>query len=170
VVSALSDLVHGAGAIVDVHLMVARPERRVAEFARAAADLITIHVEATPHPHYALGAISDLGCLAGLALNPGTSADAVTPLAEMVDHVLCMTVNPGWGGQRFITSSWSKLAQLRALLPEAVSLQVDGGVDAGTARECVSHGANVLVAGSAVFGAADPAQAYRALAEVSGAG
>ncbi len=169
VVASLSDLVHAAGGVVDVHLMVARPERRVAEFARAGADLITVHVEATPHPHYALGAIAQAGCLAGLALNPGTGADVVVPLVEVVDHVLCMTVNPGWGGQRFITSTWSKLERLRELLPETVSLQVDGGVDSETAPECVRRGANVLVAGSAVFGAADPAGAYRALAQVTGA-
>jgi ribulose-phosphate 3-epimerase len=93
----------------------------------------------------------------------------VVPVAEAVDHVLCMTVNPGWGGQRFIAAILSKLKRMRALLPAAVSLQVDGGVDARTAPECVRHGANVLVAGSAVFGAPEPADAYRALAAVAGA-
>jgi ribulose-phosphate 3-epimerase len=149
--------------------MIERPERQVGEFARAGADLITVHVEATAHIHYALDAIKAAGCLAGLAINPGTSEQAVAPVTALVDHVLCMTVNPGWGGQRFIEATWLKLNRMREMLPSAVSVQVDGGVDARTAPECVRQGANVLVAGSAVFDASEPADAYRALVAAAGA-
>ena len=127
VVAALSELVHEAGGIVDVQLMIERPERQVGEFARAGADLITVHVEATAHIHYALDAIKAAGCLAGLAINPGTSERAVAPVTALVDHVQCMTVNPGWGGQRFIAATWLKLNRMREILPSAVSVQVDGG-------------------------------------------
>src|SRR5215213_5507841 len=99
IVEALSGQVHGAGGVLDVHLMIERPERHVQAFADAGADAITVHFEATPHANYALHAVHDAGCRAGLALNPGTPASAVIELAEEVDHVLCMTVNPGWGGQ-----------------------------------------------------------------------
>ena len=113
-VTAIADQVHAAGAKIDVHLMIERPERQVEAFAQAGADSITIHAEATPHLHYTLQAIKDAGCLTGLALNPGTPAEAVGELEP--DMVLCMTVNPGWGGQRFLEHSLSKLERLRALI------------------------------------------------------
>src|SRR3954462_10506437 len=99
VVSAIADLVHDRGAVVDVHLMIERPERHVADFAKAGADGITVHIEATPHVHYALQQVREAGCRAGLALNPATPAEAVSAVLGDVDLVLCMTVNPGWGGQ-----------------------------------------------------------------------
>jgi ribulose-phosphate 3-epimerase len=164
VVEALADQVHDAGGYVDVHLMVERPERHVAEFAKAGADGITIHFEATPHSNYALAAVRDAGCRAGLALCPGTPVQAVSELLGELDLVLCMTVNPGWGGQRFLPGSIAKLERLRALIGERPALEVDGGIDAQTAGPCAAAGATVFVAGSAVFGAEDPADAYRVVA------
>jgi ribulose-phosphate 3-epimerase len=154
--------------VVDVHLMIERPAAQVAEFARAGADVITIHQEADPHAHRTLAAIREAGCLAGLALNPGTPAEAAAAVAGDADLLLAMTVNPGWGGQAFIASSPAKVARLRELAPEAL-LEVDGGIDATTAGGVASAGAGLFVAGSAVFGAADPGEAYRAIAAAAGA-
>lgn len=162
VVQALAEPVHAAGAVLDVHLMVDRPERHVRAFADAGADGITCHVEATPHIHYALQHVREAGCRAGVALNPGTPADAVAALAGAADLVLCMTVDPGWGGQPFIEASPAKLRRLADLHPEA-ALEVDGGINADTAARCAQAGATLFVAGSAVFGAEDPAEAVRAL-------
>ncbi|MBB4664662.1 ribulose-phosphate 3-epimerase [Conexibacter arvalis] len=168
VVSALADRVHAAGAILDVHLMIERPERQVAEFAKAGADSITVHAEATPHLNYALAAIRDAGVSAAAAVNPGTPVGALAEVGALLDMALCMSVNPGWGGQPFIAASLDKLARLRGLLP-STAIEVDGGVDAKTAGPCAEHGAGVLVAGSAIFGAKDPAAAYAALAQAAGA-
>ena len=133
IVEALRDLVHERDGVLDVHLMVERPERRVEEFAAAGADSIAVHWEATPHVHYALQAVNRAGCQAGLALNPATPAEVVSGLLDELDHVLCMTVNPGWGGQPYIESSTAKIARLRELLGPGVPIEVDGGIDAGTA-------------------------------------
>jgi ribulose-phosphate 3-epimerase len=160
-VTAIADQVHAAGAKIDVHLMIERPERQVEAFAHAGADSITIHAEATAHLHYTLQAIKDAGCLTGLALNPGTPAEAVGELEP--DMVLCMTVNPGWGGQRFLVHSLSKLERLRGLIGPDAALEVDGGIDAGTAGKCAAAGATVFVAGTAVFGADDPAEALESI-------
>jgi len=165
VVDALAPLVHGAGALLDVHLMVERPERQVADFARAGADNITLHLEATPHAHYALNAVREAGATAGLAINPGTAVDAVAELAGTLDLVLCMTVNPGWGGQRFLAQSPAKVERLRALVGPEPAVEVDGGIDASTIRTCADAGATLFVAGSSVFGAGDPAGAVRRLAD-----
>ena len=167
VVEALAGPVRDAGGYLDVHLMVERPERHVAALAQAGADGITIHVEATPHGNYALAAIREAGCRAGLALCPGTPAEAVRELVDDVDLVLCMTVNPGWGGQTFLPGSPAKLERLRALLRADTALEVDGGIDARTAGACARAGATVFVAGSAVFGAPDPAAALRAIADAT---
>jgi ribulose-phosphate 3-epimerase len=169
IVSALADLVHDAGAIIDVHLMIERPERHVKDFASAGADNITLHVEATPHVNYTLNLIRESGCSAGAALCPATPAAVLEEVAQAdVDLALCMSVNPGWGGQHFIEGSLDKLARMRAALPDHVALEVDGGVHEETAASCVQAGANLLVAGSAVMGASDPAQAYAALAAKAG--
>ena len=167
VVEALAEQVHGAGAVLDVHLMVERPERHVEAFAKAGADGITCHVEATPNIHYALQHVRDAGCRTGVALNPGTPAEAIAAVAADADLVLCMTVNPGWGGQPFIASSPDKLRRLRALVGDDVALQVDGGIGEETAALCAQAGANLFVAGSAVFGARDPGAATRAIASRS---
>src|SRR4051794_13111333 len=169
IVSALAGQVHGAGGVLDVHLMIERPERHVQAFADAGADAMSVHFEATPHVNYALRAVRDAGCRAGLALNPGTPAAAVAELGEELDHILCMTVNPGWGGQSFIEGSIAKLERLRQLLPASCPIEVDGGVDVTTAPRCVDAGATLLVAGSHVFGSRDPADHYRRLAESVGA-
>jgi ribulose-phosphate 3-epimerase len=165
VVSALADQVHDAGGYVDVHLMVERPERHVAEFAAAGADGITLHVEATPHGNYALAAVREAGCRAGLALCPSTPVQAVSEVLDDVDLVLSMTVNPGWGGQEFLPGSVGKLERLRALIGERPALEVDGGIDARNAGPCARAGATVFVAGSAVFGAPDPGSAFRAITD-----
>jgi ribulose-phosphate 3-epimerase len=169
VVSALRELVHERGGVLDVHLMVERPETRIEDFAAAGADSLTLHWEATPHVNYALNAIRDAGPAAGLALNPATPPEVVAGVGDLVDHVLCMTVNPGWGGQPYIASSTAKVARLRELLGPRVPLEVDGGIDARTAGACASAGATLFVAGSSVFGAEDPAAAYREIAVAAGA-
>ena len=166
VVEALAEQIHDAGAIVDVHLMVERPERHIDVFARAGADHITVHAEATPHVHYALQAVRAAGCTAGLALCPATPVGAASEVVGDLDLVLCMTVNPGWGGQEFLPSSLGKLERLRALLGPGVAIEVDGGIDAETAPACARAGANVFVAGSAVFSAPDPAVAWNGIAAV----
>jgi ribulose-phosphate 3-epimerase len=165
VISGLADLVHEAGGLIDVHMMVERPERHIDDIARAGADNITIHVEATPHLHYTLGAIREAGCTAGAAICPATPVNALSEVAvETLDLALCMSVNPGWGGQSFIPNSLHKLARMRAQLPDEVALEVDGGINQSTADACVRAGANLLVTGSGVFGAEDPAAAYAAIA------
>jgi ribulose-phosphate 3-epimerase len=164
VLDAIAGQVHDAGALLDVHLMIQAPERQVTAFAAAGADAITIHAEATPHVHRALSLVREAGCHAGLALNPGTPASHVAAVVDEVDLVLCMSVNPGWGGQRFIPRSTAKIADLRALLPSRVRISVDGGINETTAAACRDAGADLFVAGSAVFGAADPTAAFRRLA------
>jgi ribulose-phosphate 3-epimerase len=170
IVSAIADRVHAAGALIDVHLMIERPERQVEEFARAGADNITIHVEATPHVHYTLSAIRAAGCTAGAAVCPATPGDALAEVAgQTLDMALCMSVNPGWGAQKFIPASLDKLTRMRRALPDHVALEVDGGIHRDTAAGVVKAGANVLVTGSAVFGSDDPAGAYLAIARAAGA-
>src|SRR4051794_22940300 len=168
IVEAIRDQVHAAGGVLDCHLMIERPERQIAEFAKAGADSITVQVEATPNIHYVLKQIREHGCLAGLAINPGTPPEAASQLVDAVDLVLCMTVNPGWGGQSFIERSPAKVRQLRKVLGPGVPIQVDGGIAVDTAPLVKREGASLFVAGSAIFGAGDPAAAYRELAEVVG--
>jgi len=159
VVTALRDL----GMHLEVHLMVERPEReQIAAFAGAGAQTIIVHAEATPAVHYALQAIRDRGALAGLAVNPATPIDV---LGEVdVDLALCMTVNPGWGGQSFIPASIGRIERLRALLGPDTEIEVDGGIDAATAAACARAGATRFVAGTAIFGAPDPAAAFTEIA------
>lgn len=168
IVSAIADQVHSAGGVLDCHLMIADPDRQVGEFARAGADSITFHAEATPHAHRLLSAVREEGCLSGLALNPGTPVSVAEDVAELADVLLCMTVNPGWGGQRFIAGSPPKVAAMRAL-DDRPRIEVDGGIDTATAPLVAAEGAELFVAGSAVFGAEDPGAAYQAIAEAAGA-
>jgi ribulose-phosphate 3-epimerase len=166
VVAALRDALPDA-AYLDVHLMIDRPERHVAEFAKAGADGITIHAEATPHIDYTLNAIRDAGCRAGLVVCPGTPPDY---FAEVdVDLALIMTVNPGWGGQPFIAGQLDKVRRVRAMVGDRVPVQVDGGVNAETIVDCAEAGASWFVAGSAIFGSDDPVETFLALAEAAGA-
>jgi ribulose-phosphate 3-epimerase len=168
-IEALSDHVHGADGWLDVHLMIDRPEHQVEAFAKAGADSINIHWEATPHVHYALKAIREAGCIAGLAINPATPPEAVVAAADTFDILLCMTVNPGWGGQAFIETSTDKVRRLRSILPDRIAITVDGGVDSDTARPLREAGARIFVAGSAVFGKPDPAAAYADVVGAAGA-
>jgi ribulose-phosphate 3-epimerase len=169
VAGAIADRVHDAGAVLDVHLMIERPGDQVAAFAEAGADCITIHQEADPHAHRTLAAIREAGCLAGLAINPGTPVEAVRESAGEADLLLAMTVNPGWGGQSFIPASPGKVERLVALGVDGCAIEVDGGIDTSTAPGVVDAGANLLVAGSAVFADPEPGAAYRRIAEAAGA-
>jgi ribulose-phosphate 3-epimerase len=168
VVESIAERVRAAGGALDVHLMIDRPEGQISEFASAGASCITIHAEATAHANRTLAAIREQGCLAGLALNPGTPVEAVAELGDAADLLLCMTVNPGWGGQPFIASSPDKVARLRSVAPHPV-VEVDGGIDAETVGSVAEAGATLFVAGSAVFGDADPGAAYRRIARAAGA-
>lgn len=167
VAGSIADRVHAAGAAIDVHLMIEQPERQIEAFAEAGADSITFHVEATAHANRTLAAIRELGCLAGIAINPGTPVGAVAELRDLADIVLCMTVNPGWGGQAFIPGSPDKVSRLTSLVGSA-KIEVDGGIDAATAGSVAAAGASLFVAGSAVFGADDPAAAYAEIASAVG--
>ncbi len=168
VAGSISDLVHGAGGAIDVHLMIERPEDHIDEFAKAGADCITFHAEATPHINRTLNAVRELGCLAGLAINPGTPVSAVSESRNEADVFLCMTVNPGWGGQPFIADSPDKVRRLAKTVGDG-TIEVDGGIDPGTAGSVAETGARLFVAGSAVFGADDPGGAYTAIAQAAGA-
>ncbi len=169
VTGSIADLAHDSGAALDVHLMIANPDRQISEFAKAGADCITVHVEADPHLHRTIGAIHEAGCMAGVALNPGTGADAVAGVAADADLILAMTVNPGWGGQPFIASSPAKVEVLAALHGGA-TIEVDGGIDAATVGGVAQAGASLFVAGSAIFSRPDPAAAYSEIAAAAGAG
>jgi len=163
VLSSIAEPIHSAGGVLDVHLMIAEPDRHIEAFAEAGADSITFHEEATPHANRTLAAIRELGCLAGIAINPGTPAETLTEVGGLADLVLCMTVNPGWGGQSFIAGSPDKVARLAQVAGDA-RIEVDGGIDVGTAASVADAGASLFVAGSAVFGADDPAAAYADIA------
>jgi ribulose-phosphate 3-epimerase len=165
VIEGLVEQVREAGAMLDIHLMIERPERHVADFVRAGAHSITFHAEATPHLAYAADLIRRDGACVGVAINPATPVQLLSEMAADVDMALCMTVNPGWGGQAFIERSLHKIAQLRQLIGPDVALEVDGGIEPDTGARCRSAGANVFVAGSAIFDAADPALAYREIAD-----
>jgi ribulose-phosphate 3-epimerase len=168
VAGAIADRVHAAGGAIDVHLMIEQPERHIEAFAEAGADSITFHEEATPHANRTLAAIRELGCLAGIALNPGTPVGTVAELRDLADIVLCMTVNPGWGGQPFVPGSPDKVSRLAPLIGRA-KIEVDGGIDTSTVGSVAAAGASLFVAGSAIFGAADPAKAYTEIAQAAGA-
>jgi ribulose-phosphate 3-epimerase len=165
VVSALRDALPD-DAYLDVHLMIERPERHVGEFAKAGADGITIHAEATPNVAFTLSAIREAGCKAGLVVSPGTPPDYFGE--NDFDLALIMTVNPGWGGQPFLRNQLDKVRRVRAMLGDAAAIQVDGGVNPKTAAECAEAGATWFVAGSAIFGADDPAAAFREIAAAAG--
>ena len=168
VVAALQPLVHGAGALIDVHLMIEHPERYIEAFAAAGANVITVHQEACVHLHRVLMQIREAGAAAGVALNPATPVETLTEAREHCDMVLVMSVNPGFGGQRFIETSLAKVERARAFLPTGVSLELDGGVTALNAGALVAAGVNLLVAGSSVFGGRDIGEQYAALAQAAG--
>jgi len=169
VVAALREQVGQAGAMLDVHLMVERPERHVADFIQAGADSITFHAEATPHVAYTANLIRASGASVGVAINPATPVGALAEVVELLDLALCMTVNPGWGGQSFIAHSLDKIERVSAIVGADVAVEVDGGIDPATAPTCRVAGASVFVAGSAIFSAPDPGAAYRAIVAAVGA-
>jgi ribulose-phosphate 3-epimerase len=166
VVEGIAPLVHERGGWLSVHLMIEDPERYLEAFARAGADTLSVHVEACPHLYHAIQEIKSLGVGAGVALNPGTDVARVREIASLVDLILVMTVNPGFGGQRMITAALDKVPVLRRMLPEAAAIELDGGVNRENIRQVLEAGANWIVAGSAVFGAPDPGAEAQALQDL----
>ena len=164
VVAGLAGQVREAGAMLDCHLMIERPERHVRDFIDAGAHSVTFHAEATPHLAYAAQLIHEAGACVGIAVNPATPAGALAEVTGELDLALCMTVNPGWGGQPFIEHSLEKITRMRALIGDDVALEVDGGIEPHTASQSREMGANIFVAGSAIFDSSDPGEAYRAIA------
>ncbi len=157
IVQALRPFADKSGTILDVHLMIEEPDRYVADFVKAGADIITVHVEATAHLHRVVQHIRELGVKPGVTLNPGTPLSALEEILPLVDLLLIMSVNPGFGGQGYIPSSTDKIHRARKMLDTIGStavLEVDGGVKPSNAAEITAAGANVLVAGSAIFGGA----------------
>lgn len=153
---------------LDAHLMIVDPDRYLSRFAKAGANVITVHYEACTHLHRTLQAIRELGVKAGVAINPHTPPELLRDILPYADLVLLMSVNPGFGGQRFIETSWGKLARLVEMVraeERETLIEIDGGVGAENAGKLWEAGADVLVAGSAVFGARDPAAAIRAIME-----
>lgn len=160
VVEALKPLAKELGFILDVHLMIEKPELRIGDFVRAGADILTVHVETCPHIHRTIQQIHELGVKAGVTLNPGTPLSSLDEIIGYVDQVLIMSVNPGFGGQKYIPSSTQKIARLKEMLVQRdlthVEIEVDGGIATDTIGEVVRAGATLLVAGSAVFNTKAP--------------
>ena len=151
---------------IDTHLMITQPARYVEEFVAAGANMVSVHVEADPHLHRTLAAIRNKGAQAGVVLNPGTPLSTLEEILPYADYVLLMSVNPGFGGQKFIPTLVDKVRRLRRMIDERglqVSIEIDGGIDLTNAAEVVAAGAEILVAGSAIFAQPDPAQAVRDL-------
>jgi ribulose-phosphate 3-epimerase len=158
---------------LDVHLMIEDPDRYAEDFVKAGAAMLSVHLEVLPHLHRSIQFIKSLGAKAGVAINPSTPVSALEEIAADVDHVLVMSVNPGFGAQTFIPRSESKIRAVRALLDAAgnsAPIEVDGGVDLSNAARLVACGAAILVAGNAIFAAADPSAATRGLREAAEAG
>jgi len=155
---------------IDAHLMIVEPARYVEAFVEAGAQMVSIHIEADPHAHRTLTAIRAAGARAGIAINPATSLSALEEAIKFVDFVLVMSVNPGFGGQEFISSSLDKVRRLRKMLDERGSkarIEIDGGIDQDNVAEVAGAGAEIIVSGSAIFGAPDPAVALRELREAT---
>ena len=163
----LVEVVRRATALpLDVHLMIEKPERYIADFARAGASTIGVHVEACPHLHRTLSQIREAGLRASATLNPSTPAEAVAPVLEQADQILIMTVNPGFGGQKYIDGMGAKIEKLRRWIDEReldVALEVDGGIGPETIGRAARAGADVFVAGTSIFGAPDYREAIAAL-------
>lgn len=158
-----------SGMVFDVHLMIAEPELYIEKFAAAGADIITVHAEATAHLHRAVQQIKEAGKRAGVALNPSTPLDVVEYILDDVDMILLMTVNPGFGGQKYIPAMTEKIRRLKKMLDgRSVEMEIDGGVGLNNLKETLDAGANVIVAGSAVFGQEDIAGAVAAFKELIG--
>ena len=163
VLASISPLVHGWGGVLDCHLMVSEPERHFEAAAKTGGDSVTFHVEACDDPPRAIALARKLGLGAGVVFNPGTSVEDAVRASEGADLVLCMSIHPGYSGQPFMPEALDRIARLRSLLPDEMRVQVDGGVHAETIGPARAAGADLLVAGSAVFWNDAPAAAYRAL-------
>ncbi len=166
VVEAMAPLVHGCGSRFSVHLMIERPEDYVEAFVRAGADAVSVHVEACSCLYHTLQTIKSLGAGAGVAINPGTDLVRLVDFLPLVDYVVVMTVNPGFGGQRLIGSVLEKITRLRQMLPAGAAIEVDGGINRENIRQVVELGGNWLVSGSAIFGSADPSGEARSLQDL----
>jgi len=166
VVAALASEVHGRGGYFSVHLMIEHPEDYIKAFVEAGADAVAVHAEACCQVYHALESIRELGASPGLALNPGSDIGRLRDVAESIDHVLVMTVNPGFGGQGMIQAALDRIPTLRNMMPRSVAIEVDGGVKLDNVREVVDKGVNWVVAGSAVFGTQDPAAAVQEMQRV----
>jgi len=166
----LASIAHYARKPLDVHLMIVEPEKYIGQFKEAGADNITVHYEACTHLHRTVHAIKELGCTAGVAINPGTPVSFLYEIVEDVDMVLIMSVNPGFGGQKFIDATYRKIKELRALAAgrnDDLLIEVDGGISNHNALALLKAGANVLVAGNAVFSAKNPIQTIAELKRIS---
>jgi len=155
---------------IDAHLMIVEPGRYAEQFVKAGAQMVSIHIEADPHAHRTLSAIRDGGAQAGVAINPATPLSALDEALKFADYVLLMSVNPGFGGQAFIPESLDKVRRLRKMIDERglkARIEIDGGIDAENIAEVASAGAEIIVSGSAIFGAPDPAVALRKLREAT---
>jgi ribulose-phosphate 3-epimerase len=162
----LKSVRHATEMTIDCHLMIVEPHRYAAEFVKAGADMVSVHVEADAHLQRTLTAIREAGGQAGIAINPATPLSAIEEALPHADFVLLMSVNPGFGGQKFISTSLDKLRRLRRMIDErdlAVRIEIDGGIDAGNIREITGAGAQIIVAGSAVFGSGKPTEAVKEL-------
>jgi ribulose-phosphate 3-epimerase len=157
VVASIAPTVHRRGGLISVHLMIEHPEAFLDEFVQAGADALSVHVEACVHLYHAVQTIKALGAGAGVALNPGTDVSRLRDVADLIDFALVMTVNPGFGGQKLIPAALAKVPAIRHMLGPERALEIDGGIHRGNIRQVVEMGANWVVAGSAVFGTADPA-------------
>ncbi len=167
VLQAIASRVHDRGAVLDCHLMVDNPERHVPQIAKAGGDSVTFHVEVTDDPARVIALAREHGLGAGIAFNPGTAVSDAARAAADVDLALCMSIWPGYSGQDFMPDALPRIRELRSLLPAHVHVQVDGGVGRENIGEIRSAGANLFVAGSSIFAAADPADAYRRLIEAA---
>jgi len=155
---------------IDAHLMIVEPGQYAEQFVRAGAQMVSVHIEADPHAHRTLSAIRAAGGQAGIAINPGTSLAALEEVLRFADYVLLMSVNPGFGGQKFIPESLEKLRRLRRMVDERglkTRIEIDGGIDADNIAEVAAAGAEIVVAGSAIFGADDPGAALNKLREAT---
>lgn len=155
---------------IDAHLMIVEPGQYAEQFVKAGAQMVSIHIEADPHVHRTLSAIRGAGAQAGIAINPGTSLSAIEESLKFADYVLLMSVNPGFGGQSFIPESLDKLRRLRRMIDERglkTRIEIDGGIDADNIAEIAAAGAEIIVSGSAIFGADDPGIALRQLREAT---
>lgn len=154
--------------IIDTHLMISEPGRYAVDFVKAGANMVSVHVEADPHLQRTLTAIQDAGAKAGVAINPATPIEVLSEALPYADFILLMSVNPGFGGQRFIPTMLDKLSRLRQMILDrglAVQIEIDGGIDAGNIAEIVKAGAHFVVAGNAVFGNGDPVRSVKGLIE-----